>query len=430
MKINTQIGLIALQNQYEIHDMEDFRSYFWEFFDATDYESHLLGNEEVFRTAISNETYSGLWAESQLYQLELNRRLIDIAWLYLEDLESGEAEAAESRPPASTYAPKFNYWSESTYYFDEHSGVSVNQDGRPDPFATRDDYKEVIARFKGKVRWLTLDEIRHPHWLYERLFEKRSYTQWIEVLDIWSEYTLLDRSICEKLDGADVYDTFVLFQKLTEMAHLMYKHYVYIPTSSSVKYYDYDEYPAFLHFEHIMRPHFALYGIFLDRNATELKNDFNWWMDRAIQKVDVLDNDAAHRLCRTFMKAVRLLEACWVIKHADAETQKSWKEDFMRPDIKPIKTEDGIRDFLLNEEERSNPEREVNRGFYRQRIGVYRDDLLECYETTFERKEWHIKPEAIEKLRASVSKIIEAAYLILLAQYDGKDALGSQETSS
>ena len=428
MKLNTEVGLIALEHKRDIQRIDDLYTYLWEFFDATDYESHLLRNEEVFRTVISNRSYSGIWAEDDIYQLELNRRLIDIAWLYLECLENGEG--GEPRPLASTYVPKFNYWSESTYYFDDHSSVSVNQDGRPNPFAARESYKEVIARFKGKVRWLTLAEIVHPHWLYEQLFEKRSYPQWLEVLDTWSEYTLLGRSICEKLDGGDVYDTFVIFQKLTEMAYLLHKHGMFIPDTSSVRYYDYDEYPAFLHFEHIMRPYFALYGIFLERNATELKNDFNWWMDRAVQKVDVLDSDATHRLCRTFMKAVKLLEACWVIKHADAETQKSWKEDFMRPDIKPIKTEDGICDFLLNEEERSKPVREVGRGFYRQRIGAYRDDLLECYETTFERKEWHIKPEAIEKLRASVSKIIEAAYLILLAQYDNKDALGLSETSS
>jgi len=228
MKLSTQPGLIALETKREIHELEDLHSYFWEFFDATDYESHLLGNEEVFRTVISNGTYAGIWAENDIYQLELNRRLIDIAWLYLGCLENGE-EAVEPRPPASTYAPKFHYQYESTYYFDEHAGVHVNQDGRPDPFAVRDNYKEMIARFKGKVRWLTLDEILHPHWLYEQVFERRTYPEWLEILDIWGEYTLMNRSICEKLDGGNVYDTFVLFQKLTEMAYLMYEHEMSIP---------------------------------------------------------------------------------------------------------------------------------------------------------------------------------------------------------
>lgn len=424
MKVNTQAGLIALQSQREIHDIDYFRWYFWEFFDATDYEHHLLRNEEVFRTVISNGMYSGIWAENDIYHLELNRRLIDIAWLYLEDLEKGEGETVESCPPESIYVPKFNYWSESTYYFDEHSSVSVNQDGRPDPFAATEDYKEVIARFKGKVRWLTLEEILHPHWLYEQIFEKRSYPQWLEVLDTWSEYTLLDRSICEKLDGGDVYDTFVLFQKLTEMAHLMHKYDTYVPNTSSVKYYDYEDYPAFLNFDHIMRPHFGLRSIFIDRNATELKSDFNWWMDRAIQKAELPDSYAAHRLYQTFMKTVTLLEYCWIIRHADPETQKSWKEDFIKLKITPSHADDGIPNFFLNEDERNNPRRELNRIFSRKRVGRYRDDLLECYEATFERKGWHIKSEAMEELRVYVNRVIEAAYLIHSSLYKNEPSVG------
>jgi|SRR5690606_32329938 len=238
MKLNTEVGLIALEHKRDIQRIDDLYTYLWEFFDATDYESHLLRNEEVFRTVISNRSYSGIWAEDDIYQLELNRRLIDIAWLYLECLENGEGEAVGPPPPANTYEPKFNYGNKSTYYFDDHSSVSVNQDGRPNPFAARESYKEVIARFKGKVRWLTLDEIQHPHWLYEQLFEKRTYIQWLEVFDFWGEYTLTNRSICEKLDGGDVYDTFVLFQKLTEMAHLMYEYEMQIPATSSAGHHD------------------------------------------------------------------------------------------------------------------------------------------------------------------------------------------------
>lgn len=229
MIMSTLPGLIALQHKHDIQVIDDLGTYYYNFFDATDYEHHLLCNEEVFRTVISNGVYSGIWAEDHIYHLELNRRLIDIAWLYLECLENGEENTVESRPPTSTYAPKFHYQFQSTYYFDEHSDVHVNQDGRPDPFAAKNDYKEVIARFKGKVRWLTLDEILHPHWLYEQVFERRTYPQWLEVLDTWGEYTLLNRSICEKLDGGDVYDTFVLFQKLTEMAYLMYEYRMDIP---------------------------------------------------------------------------------------------------------------------------------------------------------------------------------------------------------
>jgi hypothetical protein len=222
MILNMQPGLIALENKRDIHTIKDLRPYYWEFFDAAGYEDHLLSNERVFRTVISNGIYSSTHAENDIYQLELNRRLIDLAWLYLECLENDD-DAAEPYLPPSLYKPKLQYHCESTYYYDEHSGVvMLHDENRPDPFRAEKEYKEVITRFKGKVRWLRPDEISHPHWLYEQLFNRRTYPQWLEVLDTWAEYTLIEQSICEKLDGGDVYDTFVFFQKLTEITHLLF----------------------------------------------------------------------------------------------------------------------------------------------------------------------------------------------------------------
>ncbi|HWV71262.1 MAG TPA: hypothetical protein VN040_06090 [Pseudosphingobacterium sp.] len=222
MILNMQPGLIALEYKRDIHTIEDLKSYYWEFFDATGYEHHLLRNEKVFKTVISNGIYSGIYAENDIYQLELNRRLMDMAWLYLECLENSD-ETVEPYLPQNPYMPKLHYQYESTYYYEQYSGVvRLHDENRPDPFRAEKDYKKVIARFKGEVRWLRPDEISHPHWLYEQLFNKRTYPQWLEVLDTWAEYTLIKRSICEKLDGGDVYDTFVFFQKLTEMAHLLY----------------------------------------------------------------------------------------------------------------------------------------------------------------------------------------------------------------
>ena len=222
MILNMQPGLIALEYKRDIHTIEDLKSYYWEFFDATGYEHHLLRNEKVFKTVISNGIYSGIYAENDIYQLELNRRLMDMAWLYLECLENSD-ETVEPYLPQNPYMPKLHYQYESPYYYEQYSGVvRLHDENRPDPFRAEKDYKKVIARFKGEVRWLRPDEISHPHWLYEQLFNKRTYPQWLEVLDTWAEYTLIKRSICEKLDGGDVYDTFVFFQKLTEMAHLLY----------------------------------------------------------------------------------------------------------------------------------------------------------------------------------------------------------------
>jgi len=222
MILHTQSGLIALEHKRNIHKLEDLRPYYWEFFDAADYEDHLLSNERVFRTVISNESYSGTHAENDIYQLQLNRRLIDLAWLYLECLENGDYEV-DPYLPSEPYRPELHYHCESTYYYDEYSGMAMLHDGnRPDPFRDEKEYKKVINRFNGKVRWLRPDEISHPHWLYEQLFNKRTYPQWLEVLDTWTEYTFIERSICEKLDGGDVYDTFVFFQKLTELTHLFF----------------------------------------------------------------------------------------------------------------------------------------------------------------------------------------------------------------
>ncbi|MFC6102965.1 hypothetical protein [Olivibacter domesticus] len=222
MIVQTQPGLIALEHKRNIHSIEDLSSYYWEFFDATDYEHHLLRNEEVFRTVISNGIYSGIHAENDIYQLELNRRLMDIAWLYLECLENGDS-IFEPYLPQNPYMQKFHYQCESTYYYDQNSDVVLIQDdNRPNPFTAKKEYREVITRYKGEVRWLTPSEIAHPHWFYAQLFNKRRYPQWLELLDTWAEYTLIERSICEKLDGGDVYDTFVFFQKLTEITHLLF----------------------------------------------------------------------------------------------------------------------------------------------------------------------------------------------------------------
>lgn len=193
MILNTQPGLIALEDMRNIHKLEDLRIYYWEFFDAAGYEDHLLSNERVFRTVISNGIYSGTHAENDIYQLELNRRLIDLAWLYLECLENGDS-IFERYLPQNPYAPKLEYHGESAYYYDDHSGVvMLHSDNRPNPFLEEKEYKKVITRFEGRVRWLRPDEISHPHWLFEQLFNKRTYPQWLEVLDTWAEYMFIEQ---------------------------------------------------------------------------------------------------------------------------------------------------------------------------------------------------------------------------------------------
>lgn len=122
MDVLKPIGIIDLETSKRDISYESMLTLYWEFFDAAGYESHLLANDKLLRTVMSNDIYPDLYAGNAIYQLELNRRLIDLGWLYLTYKEKeGAASEISKVSNQQRYRPKFDYSHKSTYYFDDYS---------------------------------------------------------------------------------------------------------------------------------------------------------------------------------------------------------------------------------------------------------------------------------------------------------------------
>lgn len=312
MNLLQKIGIIDLETNKLDISFENILRLYWEFFDAAGYESHLLANDKLLRTVISNDIYPDLYTANLTYQLDLNRRLIDLAWLYLtyKEPEDGRSEKSPEID-LDNYQPKFCYMLDSTYYFDDYSWLNMEFDSGYKPFYKEDDYKEVIYRFKGKVRWLSLDEIEDPYGFYRTVFENRTHLDWIQLLSKWGEYTFLPQSICQEVDGGEIYDTYVLFQKLTEMAYLVYNYEDCIPDSRKFLYYDSGEYPSNLTIDEIISPQIVVLNVFETSNAETVLNEMLWWLDSILNGEDISDIKRAYDI---YTKTIRIVEFCWIFR--------------------------------------------------------------------------------------------------------------------
>lgn len=323
MDLLKPIGIIDLEMGKHDISYEGILALYWSFFDATDYESHLLGNDKLLRTVMSNEIYPDLYLANATYQLELNRRLIDLAWLYLTYKENaGEGCEFRAVNDSERYRPEFCYVNSSTYYFDYHSWLRMEFDEKYRPFRHEDDYMEVVYRFKGKVRWLSLDEIENPYAFYRSIFENRTHLDWIQLLAKWGEYTFLSTSICQEIDGGKVYDTYVLFQKLTEMAYLINRYEDYIPDSRTFFYSEFGEYPSNLTIDEIISPQTVLLKIFGKSTIETLLNEMFWWLDSVLNGQEF---DDFKRVYTVYISVLRIVEFCWIFR--PYKKQRIWLKD-------------------------------------------------------------------------------------------------------
>lgn len=81
------------------------------------------------------------------------------------------------------------------------------------------------------------------------------------------------------MDGGEVYDNYVLFKKLTEMACLIHHYEDYVPDSRTFLYLDFCEYPSNLSIDEIINPQMVLFGIFENSTKEEAINELFWWVD-------------------------------------------------------------------------------------------------------------------------------------------------------
>lgn len=416
MNLLKPIGVIDLNASRRDISQQSLLGLYWEFFDAAGYESHLLANDKLFRTVISNEIYPDLYHTNATYQLELNRRLIDLAWLYLTYKENENKECVFNPVnDPDKYRPNFHYSHESTYYFDDYSWVRMEFENGYKPFKREDDYKEVIYRFKGKVRWLSLEEIEDPYSFYRNVFVSKTHLDWIQLLSKWGEYTFLPQSICKELDGGEVYDTYVLFQKLTEMAYLVHHYDDYIPDSRKFLYFDFGEYPSTLNIDELISPQIVLINAFRNSDVEAVLNEMLWWLD-AVLKGDKISD--VNRVYDIYIKTLSLVEFCWISRPYKTQSI-GLKRDVNKDDnafYASLFETLNYQPIYLDEKEKLQPLFALNWGFsrYKNELGHLRSILTDCFESTFRKRSSSLDNDTIEKLKVNYAKFIELSYLFHL----------------
>lgn len=423
MNILKPIGIIDLETNKRDISHSSLLGLYWEFFDAGGYESHLLANDKLFRTVMSNEIYPDLYHANATYQLSLNRRLIDLAWLYLTYKESEEKECVFN--PVNNpdkYRPKFYYSHESRYYFDDYSWLHMEFDDGYKPFKREVDYKEVIYRFKGKVHWLSLEEIENPYSFYRGVFESRTHLDWIQLLSKWGEYTFLPQSICREVDGGEVYDTYVLFQKLTEMAYLVYNYEDYVPDSRKFLYFDFGQYPSVLNIDELISPQIVLIKIFGKSSIESVLNEMFWWLGAIIKKEEVNDIKRAYSI---YTKILNIVEFSWISRPYKRQST-GLKRDVDKDDnafyaslFESLKYETKY----LEVKEKTEPLSAYNWLFsrYKNDLGSLRFLLKYCFEASFGLCDSSLSDVDLESLKANCAKFVELTYLFHLALLQEKE---------
>lgn len=422
MDLLKPIGIIDLETRKHDISYESMLALYWQFFDATDYESHLLSNDKLLKTVMSNEIYPDLYLANATYQLELNRRLIDLAWLYLTYKENvGEGCEFRVVDDSERYRPEFCYVNSSTYYFDDHSWLRMEFDEKYKPFRLKDDYMEVVYRFKGKVRWLSLDEIENPYMFYRSIFENRTHLDWIQLLSKWGEYTFLSTSICQEIDGGEVYDTYVLFQKLTEMAYLINRYEDYIPDSRAFLYSEFGEYPSNLTIDEIISPQTVLLRIFGKSTIDTILNEMFWWLDSILNGQEISD---FKRVYNIYTSVLRIVEFCWIFKpykrqRIGLKDDNSDENAFYTSFFESL----NYQTNYLEIKERSEPLFALNWIFseYQRKIGYLRSVLTDCFEVSFGKGSSSPDIIVIESLKTNCAKFIELAYLFHLVLLEEKE---------
>lgn len=422
MDILKPIGIIDLETSKHDISYKSMLTLYWQFFDATDYESHLLANDKLLRTVMSNEIYPDLYLANATYRLELNRRLIDLGWLYLTYKENvGEGCDLGVLNNQERYRPKFCYSSNSTYYFDDYSCLHIKFDEQYKPFRREDDYMEVVYRFKGKVRWLSLDEIENPYMFYRSIFENRTHLDWIQLLSKWGEYTFLSTSICQEIDGGEVYDTYVLFQKLTEMAYLINRYEDYIPDSRAFLYSEFGEYPSNLTIDEIISPQTVLLKIFGKSTIDTILNEMFWWLDSILNGQEISD---FKRVYTVYTSVLRIVEFCWIFKphkrpRIGLKDDDSDENAFYTSSFESL----NYQTNYLEIKERSEPLFALNWIFseYQREIGYLRSVLTDCFEVSVGKGSSSLNIIVIESLKTNCAKFIELAYLFHLVLLEEKE---------
>ncbi|GGH22248.1 hypothetical protein FAZ19_14215 [Sphingobacterium alkalisoli] len=414
MDILKPIGIIDLETSKRDISYESILTLYWEFFDAAGYESHLLANDKLLRTVMSNDIYPDLYAGNAIYQLELNRRLIDLGWLYLTYKEKeGAASEISNVSNQQRYRPEFDYSHESTYYFDDYSWLRMESDKDHDPFKQEDDYKEVISRFKGKVRWLTLDEIADPYSFYVLVFDKKTHQDWIQLLTIWGEYTFLPKSICQAMDGGEVYDNYVLFQKLTEMAYLIHHYEDYIPDSRTFLYLDFCKYPSNLSTDQIIAPQMVLSGIFENSTKDGTINEFFWWVDSVLNGAYTADFSRTYNI---YLTIIKLAEFCWIFKPyaRKGASLKRRTENDENPYYASFFETLNYDTQYLEPREKERPLYALNWVFtsYNRDLDSLRSVLRWTFEASFQSRSSLLKDTMIKDLRTNCAKLIELTHFI------------------
>lgn len=422
MDLLKPIGIIDLETGKQDISYESMLALYWSFFDATDYESHLLSNDKLLRTVMSNEIYPDLYLANATYQLELNRRLIDLAWLYLTYKENvGEECDVSMLNKQERYRPEFCYVNSSTYYFDDHSWLRMEFDEQYRRSRREDDYMEVVYRFKGKVRWLSLDEIENPYAFYRSIFESRTHLDWIQLLAKWGEYSFLSTSICQEIDGGEVYDTYVLFQKLTEMAYLINRYEDYIPDSRTFVYSAFGEYPSNLTIDEIISPQIVLFDIFGKSSIETVFNEMFWWLDSVSNGQEF---DDFKRVYTVYTSVLRIVEFCWIFRpykrsrirlRDDNNDENAFYTSFFESLNYQTK--------YLEIKERSEPLFALNWIFseYKRELGYLRSVLTSCFEASFGKRGSSLGGIEIDNLKTNCAKFIELAYLFHLVLLEEKD---------
>lgn len=417
------IGIIDLDTSKHDISYQSLLALYWSFFDAAGYESHLLANDKLLRTVMSNEIYPDLYLSNATYQLELNRRLIDLAWLYLTYKENaGEGCDLTVSYSQERYRPKFCYSYKSTYYLDDYSWLHMKYDGQNKPFKRQDDYMEVIYRFKGKVRWLSLDEIENPYVFYKTIFENRTHLDWIQLLSKWAEYAFLSESICREIDGAEIYDTYVLFQKLTEMAYLVNRYEDHIPDSRKFLYADFGEYPSKLTIDEIISPQIVPIVIFGKSTIETVLNEMFWWLDSVLHRQEITD---FKRVYNIYIIVIRIVEFCWIFKPYKRQGIGLKDDDNIDENTFYASYFESLnyRTNYVGAKERSEPLSALNWIFsrYKRELGYLRSVLTDCFEASFGKRSSSLDDAIIESLKTNCAQLIELAYLFHMVLREEKE---------
>ena len=282
--------------------------------------------------------------------------------------------------------------------------------------------KDRRERYVGNLNYLSQDEIYAESIFFTKLFDRRSITDWKNLIEKWVSYAIDEQSniVDAQVSSAyEVYQDYIHLQKLVECCWISNEQDYGLNFQDLCPWFNKDNYPVFSTIGYAFNPYDELYGLFhYDSLIVQKKKIDNWFS--ATLDVDMIWEGIPADLVDFYRKMGLMIECCWVIKELGPNYPNEWN-DYNSYFSSKRACDVGEKHRFKLGEMKDKPENYLQLFFKGKNLNDYRHLLYECLYAALGNVEYEpFSDDEIKKFKRELIMLVEAAYLIQKAKYPNR----------